>query len=135
MRGEIIKVQIDCRGVHCGDCHLRDGQVCRAFGSILTGDYEDNIFRCFTCQNTEVEPEENALNKMLIADLTRDVNEENTRAEKAEAELERTRPLVEAVMAADKEWLEPQLNCPCAHCSSNRAVLRAAYALREKEKP
>jgi hypothetical protein len=58
MTGEIIRVQIDCRGIHCGDCHLRDGQICRAFGSILSRDYEDDFVRAGSCQNAEVEPKE-----------------------------------------------------------------------------
>ena len=76
---------------------------------------------------------ENELNKMLIADLTRDLNEENTRAEKAEAELAKQAPLVEAAMGATP-WggMNPlQLEF---YPDDAKNILRAALALREGKK-
>lgn len=58
MRGEIIRVSIDCRGRHCDDCHLRDGHMCQAFVVILSRDYEDDFVRCGTCQDAEIGPQE-----------------------------------------------------------------------------
>jgi len=78
---------------------------------------------------------ENELGKMLIDDLTRDLNEENARAEKAEAELAKQAPLIEAVMAEDTEpsFIEVQLR---AHMNTAKLerLLRAALKLREEKK-
>jgi len=46
------------------------------------------------------------LDKMLIADLTKDMNEYHDKAEKAEAELARWKPLIEAARGVDKENAE-----------------------------
>jgi len=69
-----------------------------------------------------------ALEKMLVADLTRDVDEAHT-------ELERQRPLVEAVMGATLYDSEaPGVTMLEFGEQAERAILRAALALREEKK-
>jgi predicted RNase H-like nuclease (RuvC/YqgF family) len=78
--------------------------------------------------------------KALIADLTRDMNEEHDRAEKAEAELERARPLLEAVEKACPEYLQGELmdlkrmvaKSGEDVLSDSIPILRAALAYKEK---
>jgi len=72
---------------------------------------------------------ENELNKMLIADLTRDLNEENTRAEKAEVKLERQRPLIEA--AKDVVFINGEPTS--LHDGADKRLFRAALKIKEEK--
>ena len=76
---------------------------------------------------------ENELGKMLIDDLTRDLNEENARAEKAEAELAKQAPLIDVIMEGkiDRDALGRSY---FYETKQELAVLRAALALREEKK-